>query len=103
MFSILQQSKKVIENSGLSDDLETRFFEVARDMTIYASDDVLDLWVKFKNMGESADTKYVLALVGELMSAIRTDLGHTSSRFAAKDLLSTFVTDIDSIDLPAVR
>lgn len=103
LFDMFRHSKSITAKKGLSSDLENRFFEVARDMTVNASDDVLDLWIRFKNMGDNPKGDYILSLVGELMVAVRTDLGHTSSRYGSRDLLSTFITDIDSVELPSVR
>lgn len=103
LFDILRSSKSIKENKSLGIELEDKFYEVARDITVYASDEVLDLWVKFKNMGQETGAEYVLSLVGEMMAAIRIDLGHESTKYGSKELLSTFITDIGSLKLPSVR
>lgn len=83
-------------------DFESQFFELARDMTVYASDDVLRLWVMLKTIKEGEDPLRLIAIVGKLLEAVRVDLGHKNSEFKARELLSTFITDLHELDLPSI-
>jgi hypothetical protein len=80
-------------------DFESRFFELVRDTTVYAFDNVLRLFIRMKNQQEGADPKQVLLIFADLIIAVRRDLGHDRTTVTRREILSTFVTDIDELGL----
>ena len=78
---------------------ERKMIELTRDMTIYASDEVLKLYIEFRTMAfnrvhESSPTRF-MGWMGDIIVAIRKDLGHTMTKISSKDVLKTFITDVD--------
>lgn len=68
---------------------------------VWGADAVVAAFVKWRRFGMSpsavaANPQESLFLFGDLILAIRRDLGHKNSRLASADVLALFINDIDS-------
>ncbi|MEM6328812.1 MAG: hypothetical protein AAF790_01040 [Planctomycetota bacterium] len=93
---------KAIDKQEVIKDLELEFSVLIREMTVYASDDVFKKWIQFKTVGKDPAPEELLAIVGSLILSVRRDLGHDSVGVTTRDVLATFVNDIESVNLPSV-
>jgi len=93
-FDTLKQGGKVDQ-----DKLSSELMDIAKDMTVYASDEVLRLFVQFRSMAVTAerDPKKILEWFGKIILQIRKDLGYSITKIEPRDVLSVFVTDIDKL------
>lgn len=76
------------------------FAEMTPDLILWASDDVLNLYIKFRqiasgNMQESLNSP--ILLFGQLLLAMRKDLGHQNKQIDEVSILGTFVNDIENL------
>ena len=92
---------------GLSDDDFKRFVaEFSQKLALWASDDVLQSYNRFRSIGStttSEDTEVdpsVLFAFEQMLFEIRRDLGHENNGLGAGDLLRLFINDVDDF-LPA--
>ena len=95
-FEIMQESKrKSLDPSKYEKD----FMELTRDMTVYASDNVLKLFGQFRKLALKGqeDPKVVVQWLGEIIMAIRKDLGYSTTQVKPADILRTFIVDIDDL------
>jgi hypothetical protein len=97
LFGILKASKKGAAEAFPIGDFETELFELFRDMTVYASDNVLRLFNDLRSAQSTSDPKQFVAILAKLLLAIRKDLGHGSTTLHPKELLSAFIVDIESL------
>jgi len=93
-FETLKKGKK-IDQDKLSDQL----MDIAKDMTVYASDEVLRLFVQFRTMAldKDRDAKKIVEWFGEIILQIRKDLGYSTTKIETKDVLSVFIVDINKL------
>jgi flagellar motor component MotA len=98
LFGVLKTVKQG-GTEAVEQEIGDKFFELARDMTVYASDEVLRLFIRFKNQQQPENPIQVLKLFGELIIAIRKDLGHDQTTVSVKEVLSSFITDVDNLDI----
>lgn len=76
-------------------DLTTRMMDANRDLLIYGSDEVFRTyhnWTKSVNAGEKA----MLHGFGEVILAIRRDMGHPKTKLTSDHVLRSFITDFDT-------
>jgi len=96
-FNVLKQQKggKVLNN----DELASSLMDMTKDMAIYASDEVLRLFLQLRTMAleEEQDPAQIIELFGKIIRQIRKDLGHSMTRIEPKDILTLFITDIDKL------
>jgi hypothetical protein len=74
------------------------FANLTPDLILWASDDVLSLFIEFRQQGNisSHPTEQIL-LFGKLLLAMRKDLGHQNKGLSEKLILGTFVNDLSSL------
>ncbi len=97
LYDILASVKKEgKDKQSQMEDFERRFFQLTRDLPVYASDKVLRLFIQLRNQKAPQEPAQVLGLLGNLIMAIRRDVGHDATTVTRKELLSTVVTDIDN-------
>ena len=73
-------------------------FDIARDMSVYASDEVLRKYLEMKSFQDGpavAEPLGILMWFGELIIAMRKDLGHSTTLVKPADVLRLVVTDFD--------
>ena len=100
LFGVLK-SVKIGGPESVEKEIGEKFFELTRDLTVYASDEVLRLFIRFKRQQQPADPLEVITLFGDIIVAVRKDLGHSKTSITRNDVLSTFITDIETLELPA--
>lgn len=75
------------------DALVDKMTDANKDLMLYASDDVLALYHDW--LARSRRGVMDLEQFGELIVAIRRDMGHASTRVTADDVLRQLITDYD--------
>lgn len=101
LLSLLYDILASIKNKDIEKhmpDYQKSFFSLVRDMTVYASDEVLRLFIELKNQQENAKPNTVLTTFANLILAVRRDLGHNTS-ITQKEILSTFITDVNELNI----
>lgn len=74
--------------------------EIAKDMTVYASDEVLRLFIQFRKIAASqeSDPTHILDWFGKIIVQIRKDLGYATTRMEPREVLSVFIKDLDKLN-----
>ncbi|NEZ66444.1 hypothetical protein D0962_27410 [Leptolyngbyaceae cyanobacterium CCMR0082] len=70
------------------------------DLILWASDDVLNLYIEFRRMASSntlGSPNNPILLFGRLLLAMRKDLGHQNKKIDEVSILGTFVNDIENL------
>lgn len=94
LFQLLLHKQLKIEELT-PDEAVKNIVEFSQQVLIWGSDEVIALWPKLKNQtGQTADTASVL---GEMLLAIRKDLGHSNKGLDRKSVLRIFINDIDQV------
>ncbi|MYF39888.1 MAG: hypothetical protein F4221_03405 [Rhodothermaceae bacterium] len=93
---------RVQKNEKINDrKMRTRMFEIMRQITVWAPDEIVEAFVKFKKSGSSFkqldDPRHTLDTIADLMLAIRKDLGHDTGNLDRKTILAMFVSDVDEL------
>lgn len=74
--------------------------DMTPDLILWASDDVLNLYIKFRQVASNnmQDTsRNPILLLGQIVLAMRKDLGHQNNQLNEKSILGTFVNDIENL------
>lgn len=79
-------------------ELIQEFASLTPDLILWASDEVLTIFIEFRQQGSisSHPTEQTL-LFGKLLLAMRKDLGHQNKGLSEKLILGTFVNGIESL------
>jgi hypothetical protein len=93
-------AKKLGQEIKNDDELTQWFTDMTPDLILWSSDEVLRIYIKFrqlanKNMGDSSGN--FILLFGEMLLAMRKDLGHQNNEIDKLSILGTFVSDIENI------
>lgn len=92
---------KLGQNPKTEDELVKGLAEMTPDLILWASDDVLNLYIKFRqttnnnNMQESSNN--AILLFGQMLLAMRKDLGHQNKQMNEVSILGTFVNDVENL------
>ncbi|MEA5464985.1 hypothetical protein [Leptothoe sp. PORK10 BA2] len=81
-------------------ELVQRFEDMTPELILWASDDVLNLYIEFWRMARSNTSESPnnsIRLFGQLLLAIRKDLGHQNNKIDEVSILGTFVNDIENL------
>ncbi|MCW2835346.1 MAG: hypothetical protein JWN68_3299 [Nocardioides sp.] len=78
----------------VSPDLLQFFKKITPQLMIWASNDVVVKWSRFRRGGDKHPPMEYMFMMEELLTAIRKDLGH-SGAITKGDLLGLYVNDID--------
>ena len=91
----VQKNEKIDET-----EMRETMFEIMRQITVWAPDEVVRAFVDFKKNKPSYkqldDPRNTLDLVADLILAIRKDLGHNKGSLDRKTVLAMFVSDVDT-------
>ncbi|BFM39948.1 hypothetical protein [Synechocystis sp. LKSZ1] len=74
--------------------------EMTPDLILWASDDVLNLYIKFRQMASSNiqnASSSPISIFGQLLLAMRKDLGHQNQQIDEVSILGIFVNDIENL------
>lgn len=84
------------------EELVKGFADMTPDLILWASDDVLNLYIEFRLIASSniqdSPNKPIL-LFGQLLLAMRKDLGHQNKKIDEVSILGTFVNDIENLSI----
>lgn len=83
-------AEKINQKPKTEEELVKGFVEMTPDIILWASDDVLKNYIKFRQNAEGSD----IFLFGEMLLAMRKDLGHQNQNLTKQEILGTFVNDI---------
>lgn len=95
-------ASKLGRNPKSQEELANGFADMTPDLILWASDDVLNLYIKFRQIGEIKEnniedtTQNPIQLFGQLLLAMRKDLGHQNNQLNEVSILSTFVNDVQN-------
>ncbi len=68
------------------------------DLILWASDDVLNLYIKFRQIANNQDSSTTpILLFGQMLLAMRKDLGHQNNQINQESILGTFVNDVENL------
>jgi hypothetical protein len=69
------------------------------DLILWASDDVLNLYIKFRKMANNMQDSSTapIQLFGQMLLAMRKDLGHRNNQINEESILGTFINDVENL------
>ncbi|AFY37694.1 hypothetical protein Lepto7376_1342 [[Leptolyngbya] sp. PCC 7376] len=82
------------------DELVQGFANMTPDLILWASDDVLKLYIEFRQIASnniSMSPNNLILLFGQLLLAMRKDLGHQNNKIDKISILGTFVNDVENL------
>lgn len=93
-------ASKLGKKPKTEEELIQGFADMTPDLILWASDDVLNLYIKFRqitnnNMQDSSSNP--ILLFGQMLLAMRKDLGHQNKRINEVSILGTFVNDVENL------
>jgi hypothetical protein len=90
-FDMIKASKtgKVVNDKRLLD----RMIDANKELILYGSDDVVRIYQKW--IGDTRRGNASLDQFGELIVAIRRDMGHATTKIRSEEVLRQFITDYD--------
>lgn len=93
-------ASKLGRESKTEQELVQGFSDMTPDLILWASDDVLNLYIKFRQVTDN-DMQHSLnnpiILFGQMLLAMRKDLGHQNDKLNEISILGTFVTDAKNL------
>ncbi len=92
-------ASKLGQKPKTEEELIQGFADMTPDLILWASDDVLNLYIKFRqitnnNMQDSSSNP--ILLFGQMLLAMRKDLGHQNNQINEGSILGTFVNDVEN-------
>jgi hypothetical protein len=76
----------------------TRLYEFMSELWLVGSDDVVKAVLGWRQTSQGADPgKESLVKLAAILIAMRKDLGDTSTKIEPRDLLGTFINDVDTV------
>ena len=93
-------ASKLQKKSKSEQELIQWFSDMTPDLILWASDDVLNIYIKFRqladnNMLDSPNNS--ILLFGQMLLAMRKDLGHQNNKLNELSILGTFVNDVENL------
>jgi len=93
-------ASKLGQNAKTEEELVQGLADMTPDLILWASDDVLNLYIKFRQIAnnniQDSSTNPIL-LFGQMLLAMRNDLGHQNNKFDERSILGTFVNDVENL------
>lgn len=93
-------ASKLGRESKSEHELVQGFSDMTPDLILRASDDVLNLYIKFRRVANN-DMQHSpnnpILLFGQMLLAMRQDLGHQNNKLNEISILGTFVTDVENL------
>jgi hypothetical protein len=98
-FGLLYSTKKgTLDPKHPSDEMERQFFDIKRDLIVWASPRVVSLFGDFTRAAHGKEPKDILLLMDDLLRAIRSDLRVSNRGLGRGDLIKMFLSDPESLD-----
>ena len=98
--SLFSSKSKSISTQEEQEEIARKVQEITPDLILWASDDVLNLYIKFRQvanseMEDSSNTS--ILLFSQLLLAMRKDLGNQNNKLDEVSILGTFVNDVEKL------
>jgi hypothetical protein len=93
-------ANKIGKKPKSEDELIKCFADMTPELILWASDDVLNLYITFRQISTSdprINPSNPVILFGQMLLAIRKDLGHQNNNINESFILGTFVNDLDKL------
>ncbi|MEW5858751.1 MAG: hypothetical protein AB1861_15405 [Cyanobacteriota bacterium] len=91
---------KLGEAPKTQEELVKGLVDITPDLILWASDDVLSIYIKFRKISESNlqdPSSNPILLFGQMLLAMRKDLGHQNKEIDELSILGTFVNDVENL------
>jgi hypothetical protein len=89
-------ANKIGKKPKSEDELTKGFADMTPDLVLWASDDVLNLYITFRQISTNdpqINPTNPIVLFGKMLLAIRKDLGHQNNNINELSILGTCVND----------
>ncbi|MCC3588006.1 hypothetical protein [Microcoleus sp. PH2017_30_WIL_O_A] len=91
-------AQKLGQEPKTEEELVKSIHDMTPDLILWASDDVLNLYIKFRQMANRQDSSTTpILLFGQMLLAMRKDLGHQNNQINEESILGTFVNDVENL------
>ncbi|MEG4294135.1 hypothetical protein Q5692_35525 [Microcoleus sp. C2C3] len=91
-------AQKLGQEPKSEEELIKSIHDMTPDLILWASDDVLNLYIKFRQMANKQDSSTTpILLFGQMLLAMRKDLGHQNNQINEESILGTFVNDVENL------
>jgi hypothetical protein len=93
-------ASKLGQQPKTEEELIQGFAEMTPELILWASDDVLNLYIKFRQITNNNRQDYSnnpILLFGQMLLAMRKDLGHQNNQINEVSILGTFVNDVENL------
>jgi hypothetical protein len=88
----------VRRNQDNSEHFEKLMAEATPNLIIWASDDVLKAWSRYRRINTTnLVPREMLVNFEELIKAFRRDYGHSTKSLATGDIMGTFINDVEEV------
>ncbi len=91
-------AQKLGQEPKTEEELVKSIHDMTPDLILWASDDVLNLYIKFRQIANNQDSSTTpILLFGQMLLAMRKDLGHQNNQINQESILGTFVNDVENL------
>ena len=92
-------SQKLGQAPKTEQELIKSIHDMTPDLILWASDDVLNLYIKFRKMANNMQDSSTapIQLFGQMLLAMRKDLGHRNNQINEESILGTFINDVENL------
>ncbi len=91
-------AQKLGQEPKTEEELVKSIHDMTPDLILWASDDVLNLYIKFRQIANNQDSSTTpILLFGQMLLAMRKDLGHQNNQINQESILRTFVNDVENL------
>ncbi len=93
-------ASKLGQEPKTEEDLVQGFADMTPDLILWASDDVLNLYIEFRqitNNNTQNSSSNPILLFGRMLLAMRKDLGHQNNQINEEAILGTFINDVENL------
>jgi hypothetical protein len=93
-------ASKLGQKPKTEEELIQGFADMTPDLILWGSDEVLSLYIKFRqitNNNTQGSSSNPILLFGQMLLAMRKDLGHQNKQIDEVSILGTFVNDVENL------
>jgi hypothetical protein len=91
---------KLGQEPRTQEELVQGFADMTPDLILWASDEVLNLYIQFRQNTSSErqdSSSSSILLFGQMLLAMRKDLGHQNNKLNELYILGTFINDVENL------
>ncbi|MEZ2278855.1 MAG: hypothetical protein ACBR12_18295 [Microcoleus sp.] len=92
-------SQKLGQEPKTEKELVKSIYDMTPDLILWASDDVLNLYIKLRKMANNMEDSSAtpILLFGQMLLAMRKDLGHQNNQINEESILGVFINDVENL------